>query len=437
MIKMKDTKICVIGLGYVGQTLAVTLADVGFNVYGIDIDRNILERFKSANSHVKEPMLNEMIKKYIDKKLFAGTWEDFDIDFDYFIICVNTPFDKEKREPNLKYVLSVSEKIKEKLRKGQTVIVRSTVPVGTTRSIIKKKLEETGLVAGKDFYLSFAQERTIEGAALRELRELPQIIGGINKESIDKAREIFEKITDTIIPVSSLESAEIIKLIDNSFRDLIFAYSNELTIFCEKVGVNLFEIVKVANFKYPRNKIPIPSPGVGGPCLSKDPYIFNNSAERFGEKLELCLLSRKINENIPVKIVERLDSIVPLSEKNVFVVGFAFKGDPETSDMRESPTLTLVNALKGKGAIIYGYDPSISGDTIRQLDVKAVDTLSDGLKNADVAIFMTNNKRFRNINIKKLFSIMSKGSIVYDGWGMFDRNVIEELGLKYLGVGIG
>jgi nucleotide sugar dehydrogenase len=431
-------KINIIGLGYVGQTLAAVLADVGYKVYGSEIDDNVLKGLKNGNSHVHEPGLNTLIKKHLDKNLFIGKPNEmYKNEADVFIIAVTSPVDKITKKPNTEFVENAIKEIKKFLKPGQTIILRSTVPVGTTRNVVKPLLEKSGLKAGKDFYLSFAPERTIEGNALKELRALPQIIGGIDDSSVDIAAKIFRKVTPTIVCVSSLETAELVKLLDNSYRDLRFAYTNQIAKYCEKAGINAFEVIMAANQGYTRNDIPLPSPGVGGACLSKDPYILVYCAKKVNENLSLVSIARNINESIPQKIVERLKKEETLVNKKVFVVGFAFKGFPETNDIRESPTLYLIEHLKKENAQIIGFDPTVEDWKIKSLDVEYVDNMQDGLNNADIAIFMTNHRSFFDLNVKELFSKMKKNATVYDGWSLFKKHEIEELGIKYKGVGIG
>jgi UDP-N-acetyl-D-mannosaminuronic acid dehydrogenase len=302
---------------------------------------------------------------------------------------------------------------------------------------VKPILEESGLKAGEDFYLAFTPERTAEGVALKELRMLPQIIGGINDKSVDEAAKIFRRTTPTILCVSSLEAAELIKLLDNSYRDLRFAYANEIGRYCEKIGLNTFEIVNAANQGYPRNNIPVPSPGVGGACLTKDPYILIDCAKKVGENLDLVSKSRDINEQVTKRMVEELKKHGQLKNKKIFVAGFAFKGKPETNDMRDSPTIDLVKYLSFENALIVGFDTCVEEEKIRSLGVEHVKNIEDGIKDADVAIFMTNHEFFSNLDAKEIFSKMKKDGIVYDGWGIFNKHEIEKMGLVYKGVGIG
>ncbi len=432
IIPMNRVKI--VGMGYVGQTLAASMAESGFIVYGIDNSDKVIEAMRSCNSHVREEGLNECLKKHVGKTLFVGNWDDFKQEVNAIVIAVPTPINKNYK-PNLSFVKEILEKVAKSLKKGQLIALRSTVPLGTTRKVAMPILEKSGLKAGKDFYLVFSPERTIQGAALHELTFLPQVIGGIGEKSVEIASELFRKITPTIVPVSSPEAAETIKLIDNSFRDFKFAYANELAELCEKADLNAFEIIRAANRGYQRNNIPLPSPGVGGGCLSKDPHIFADSALQFGQNLTLIKQSRAINEAAPFRIVERLKPF-NLSGKTVLINGFAFKGKPPTNDIRISPTLDVVSELKKENVKLRGFDPVVESWKIKELGVEPFDNIEKALENVDVAIFMTNNQEFQEPEVITLIAKMKKGGIIVDGWGLFDKKEVEKLGLKYIGVGV-
>lgn len=237
----------VIGLGYVGQTLAVTLAEAGFMVYGSDINEVVLGELRCGRSSVREPGIDDLIAKHLNKNLFIEVQEAiYSHNIDAFIISVSSPVNKQTKEPMLGSVRAIAEDIKKHIKPGQMVLLRSTVPIGTTRNLVRPILEESGLRAGEDFGLAFAPERTIEGDALEELRVLPQIIGGFSEESVVRATEMFLRTTDKIIPVSSVEAAEAVKLLDNSYRDVRFAYANEVACFFEKAGLDAFEVIRVA-----------------------------------------------------------------------------------------------------------------------------------------------------------------------------------------------
>ncbi len=432
--------ICVLGLGYVGLTLGIALSEKGFNVYGVEINREVVEKLKRGETHFFEANLNDYLKEQLGKNLTI--YEKIPPkEIDAFIICVGTPLKNGTRKPNLGCINNVIKEVGKNLKEGTTVILRSTVPVGITRNFILPKLEAISkLKAGKDFYIAFAPERTAEGNAFVELKTLPQIIGGLSEKDVEKAEQIFAKLTPAINKVSSLEAAEMIKLMDNSYRDSIFAYANEIALIAEALNLDVKELIEAANSDYPRNNIPKPSPGVGGGCLTKDSWILAHVSKKKGYRPKLIEQSRLVNTKIPKRIVEKIDKLLMqknkgISSAKIFIVGFAFKGDPETDDLRDSTTLWLLDELKKKGANIYGFDPVVKDEELEKLGVK-VTSIEEGVENADVVMFMNNHKSYSNLNMTELAEKMNKEAIFYDAWRMFDSDLFKNInGVKYLGVG--
>jgi len=436
---IKTRNVCILGLGYVGLTLAVTFTDVGIDVYGVDINEDLIKDLEMGTPHFHEVGLMPLLKRYIDKKLFVSTKINPNL-VDIYIICVDTPVDENKK-PHMGYIESVSKNVGRALKKDDLVVLRSTVPIGTSRDVVLPILEkESGLRAGDDFYFVCAPERTIEGEALKELRELPQIIGGVSKESINVASNLFREIAPTIVDVGSLEAAEMIKLVNNTFRDVSFAYANELALICDKLNLDTVELIKAATKGYPRNKVPFPSPGVGGPCMTKDPYIFLDVFKKTGIKPKMVELARTINEFLPIHVVRKISNYFetinkPMQNSKIFVIGFAFKGYPETSDMRGSTTLTVINELKKFTSNIYGYDSVVDSKEIEKLGVK-FSTVKEGFEKADCVIIMNNHNSYRNFDIYSLLSTMNKPSLFFDSWHIFQPGDVRKIeGITYGGLG--
>ena len=430
--------VCIIGLGYVGLTLALSMADSGIRVLGVDSKKETVSSLKRGISTISEKDSERILKRTLDETFFV--FEKIpDKKIDAFIISVGTPLNENKM-PIMDHVINASTEVGKNLKKEQMVILRSTIPVGTTREVVLPILEkESNLQSGEEFDVIFAPERTAEGVALSELKTNPQIIGSLNENGISNAGKLFKKMTPTIVPVSSLEAAEMIKLIDNTYRDVHFAYANEIAIICEMLNINAKECIEKANFNYPRNKIPIPSPGVGGPCLSKDPYILTHVASKFNYKPNLIIHSRWVNEFIPLFIAKKILKKLEKFKKNqdqikIFILGFAFKGEPETGDIRNSSTLLLVDGLKEKYQTLYGFDPVVKKEEIEQLNVINVN-VEKGIRNADCVIVMNNHKSYQNLNMKKLLSEASKPCLFVDCWSMFPEISSEE-NIIYTGVGI-
>ena len=274
-----DSSICVMGLGYVGLTLAVTLADIGFKVYGIEIKDDILNKLKKGVPHFFEPGLEgrlKSVKKSQNLKIYKEIPENCDSTI--FIITVGTPID-ENNKIKKEMIENVSKEISLHLKDKDLVILRSTVEVGTTAYLDERIFRKTG----KSYEIAFCPERTIEGKAMVELRQLPQIIGSESINTSSRVSQFFSFMTPTIVRVSSKETAELIKLIDNSQRDVSFALSNEIAEISDAYSISAYEVISSGKLGYPRTNLPLPGP-VGGPCLEKDSYILKNGLK----KKKLC-----------------------------------------------------------------------------------------------------------------------------------------------------
>jgi len=433
-------KVAVTGLGFVGLPLAATLADVGFQVTGVDVSEKVLKSLRSGKSHFKEEGLQSLLDRVLGKRLIIDDHLKKN-EHDIYIITVGTPVDSTTYCPMMQYVESASEAVGKVLKKGDLVILRSTVPVGATRDTSRPILEEqSGLKAGKDFGLVFAPERLIAGKALKELRELPQIVGGIDAQSTERARQLFKKLTEAVIDVESLEAAEMAKIIDNTYRDLRFGYANQMALLCEKVGVNMYKLANAVNFGYARNQVPAPSPGVGGACLTKDPYILANVGEKYGYEPKLTKMAREVNEHMPIYVAHKALKMLEGAGKNskeavVCVLGFAFKGNPETSDIRDSATISLVKELIQHGCTVIGNDPAVPEEDIKSLGAEPV-SIEQGFKKADAVIIMTNHTDYASLNVAELLETMKKPGVFIDGWHLFEPSEIKQVkGIHYGGVG--
>lgn len=439
MQNMVHKRVSVIGLGFVGLTLSLVMADEGFEVLGVEKDEGIVQKLQSKKPPFYEPGLESLLDYHLGNnfKILREVLSDCEV----YIIAVGTPL-KNDKSPDLTALKGAVTEVGQKLKIGDLVILRSTVPVGTTRGVVLPILEEeSGLKVGRDFYLAFAPERTVEGKALYELRTLPQVIGGYDKNSLDLSLNLFKEFTPNVVAVDLLEEAEFVKLLNNTFRDTIFSFSNEFSLVCEKFNLNATKILMAANEGYPRDKIPVPSPGVGGYCLSKDPYFYLNACKEANLTTPLAELGRKINEKIPNFIFEKIKNKLidlgkELKNSKIFIIGFAFKGEPETSDIRESPTLDLLKLFKEKTDNIYGYDPLVDAEEIRKLGVEFCN-LNEGFKGADLVVIMNNHKSYQNIDIYKSLSQMNHPAIFCDYWCIFSLKAIKKIeGITYIGPGI-
>ena len=300
-MKKNNNDICILGLGYVGLTLSATLADLGFRVIGVEIREKVLQDLKKRKPHFFEPNLDKILNKIILNNNFKF-YKKIPKDWagNTFIITVGTPLDKHGKSRD-DLIKNVSNEVKNSIKNNGLVILRSTVKVGTTRNIVKKIIEKKV----KKFDIAFCPERTQEGKALSEVKKIPQIIGGLNYKSAKRARSIFKKVTKVNLIVSSLETAELIKLVDNSQRDVYFSYANEIAKICDELKISATEVINTGKYKYGRTNLAFPGP-VGGPCLIKDTYILNESLKNKKSKPNIALAARRINENLPKDIVFQL-----------------------------------------------------------------------------------------------------------------------------------
>lgn len=418
----------VLGLGYVGLTLSTVLSDIGFTVTGIDCDSDLIKNLNKSIPHFHEkglPQLLVDISRGESPPTYQSTLSSSCAEV--YIVTVGTPILRPSLKPNLDYVINATSEVGSVLKKGDLVILRSTIPVGTTRSVVIPTLEKaSGLVVGRDFDVAFCPERTVEGKALVELRQLPQVIGGFNFQSSQRAKALFGNVTPTIIDLGSLEASEMLKIMDNTYRDIRFAYSNQMALICEKLNLDLSPIVRAANQGYNRNSIPLPSPGVGGACLSKDPYILSSVCENIGIDPVIFTKARDINESMPLHVVDIVLASVEAnsssSPPSIFVLGFAFKGFPETADIRDSPTIALVDELHKRNTHILGHDPLVTDSKISALNV-IPSSLEEGFLTADAVIVMINHPCYLDLSVTSLVENRNHHLTLMDGWNLFQSQV--------------
>lgn len=441
-IDIKSYDVSILGLGYVGLTLGLVMADQGFSVTGYDIDAKLINKLKNKQSPFYEKGIQNYINNHLNHNLRVCN-DIKNINSDIYIITVGTPINKKTKKPEVINILKAAEDIGKKLKKNDLVVLRSTVPIGCTRNTVIPMLEKvSNLKVGSDFSIAFCPERTAEGRALEELRNLPQIVGGYDIKSRELGLRLFGENTHTVIDIGSLEAAEMCKLMDNAYRDTRFAFANQMATLSEKHGLNINYLVNKINLSYERNTIPYPSPGVGGACLSKDPYILISNFDEKNLDSSLIKASRVVNEKAPEDIFQKTKIFMDSVDKNIkdikiFIIGIAFKGNPETSDTRESTTLWFIDELFSKGVKnIWGYDPIIKNAEIDKLGIKSC-SLEDGFRNADAVFFMNNHSSYSTLDLEPLISLMNESSYFFDGWNIFNvSDVVSYPGITYSGIGL-
>lgn len=416
-----DRKVCILGLGYVGLTLAVVMADIGFEVQGVEIRENVLSDLKSGVPHFFEPGLQERLRRVIDSgslkvsKKIPNDWCGT-----VFFITVGTPLD-DKGRARMDMVVGVSQEVAQHMRDGCLVVMRSTLKLGTIRKVVQPILASDG----KSFDLVFCPERTLEGRALEELRQLPQIVGGVTARAVQRAAQLFQFLTPTVVRVSSVETAEMIKLIDNAQRDVAFGYANEVARACDAFGVSAREVILAGKLGYPRTNLPMPGP-VGGPCLEKDPHILAEGLRELGVEPEITMAARRTNENQPMEVINYLKrvtaSLPDFAEVPVItLMGLAFKGQPATDDLRGTMAKPVLSLLQEAFPLaeFRGYDAVVSDKDIVKFGLKPSSSLEQSFDGASLLLILNNHTVFGSMQLESLAVKMKKPGLIYDFWNCF------------------
>ncbi len=439
LVRESDSRfrtVSVVGLGFVGLTLAVSLAECGFLVRGIEKNPDTRTKLRAGEPHFHEVGLPPLLRHHVGKGTLVIAEGHEAGAADVYIITVGTPVGADHK-PRLDDVRAAAAEIGACLKKGDLVVLRSTVPVSTCREVVAPVLtERSGLTMGVDYSLAFAPERTVEGRALEECRTIPQIIGGVDDTSVRRAAALFQNLTATVVRVSSLEAAEMAKLVNNTYRDFRFSFANELALVRDRMNLDAVEVIQAANEGYPRDPVPLPSPGVGGPCLTKDPHIFAASAEKYGGTADLARTGRRVHEKMPLHMAEKIRRFMHREGKDprtgrLFILGLAFKGEPETSDTRDAPALDLIRHEKGNWREIVAYDAIVNDADFRRLEVGRV-SREEGFQGADVAVVMNNHASLKQIDLFKVLPSMRGPAFFLDGWKLFSRRDVESVpGISY------
>jgi UDP-N-acetyl-D-mannosaminuronic acid dehydrogenase len=421
-------RIGIIGMGYVGLTLTAAMARKGFRVYGVDVQPSVVESLSNGKPHIFEPGVTEAFTELVGDTITVAH-ELPDEPVDAAIICVSTPVDEATHEPYLKNLAAAAEHVVQRCTADTLVVVRSTVPVGTSRSIVLPILLE----AWGSARLVMAPERTIQGQALRELVELPQVVGGLDDESLQHGLELFGGLANQLVPVSNLETAELVKLTNNCHTDVIYSFGNEIAMLTERLGLDPLEVIRATNLDYPRPDIAKPG-YVGGGCLSKDPYIMLSSGVRAGREPKLIGAARRLNEELPVHVAERMAALMQeTGGKTITVLGWAYKGTPPTDDMRGTPVETMMPVFERAGIRVLGHDPLVTPEVIQKYGGEPVD-LATGFRAADAVLVITDHPDYRALDIKAALA-GTQVKVVYDSWRILDAAAVTEQGVRYAGLG--
>lgn len=410
---MKFQKICVIGLGYIGLPTASTFASHGVNVLGVDISQHIIDTLNKGEIHIHEPGLRDAVTKAIATGNFKAATQPEEADA--FIIAVPTPFQHNQfgeyngvtyKLADMRAVISAAESILPVLKKGNLVVLESTSPPRTTVDLITPILARSGLVAGRDFHLAYSPERVLPGQILRELIENARVIGGVTPESAEAGKDLYSIFVKGQIIKTDATTAEMVKLMENTYRDVNIAIANEFSRLADKFGVDVWEAISIANL-HPRVKILNPGPGVGGHCISVDPWFFVEAAPNL---TPLIYHSRLVNDAQPHFVVETIKrALGSLKGKKIAALGLAYK--PDVDDLRESPANEVVHILQEEGAEVLAWEPFKPDAILERITMSP--TLEDSIKDADAVVVLVKHTEFTKFD-PNVLAQQTKARILID-----------------------
>jgi UDP-N-acetyl-D-mannosaminuronic acid dehydrogenase len=388
---MTFSTVCVLGLGYIGLPTASTFAAHGLHVTGVDVNPRVVDTLSNGGLHIQEPGLRELVERAFQSGGLQIARKP--VPADAFIIAVPTPIHEDKTA-DVSYVIAAAESIVPVLRAGNLVILESTSPPRTTDDVVRPILEHSGLKAGTDFLLAYSPERVLPGQILRELEENARVIGGINRESSEAGRELYSVFVRGEIVLTDAVTAETVKLMENTYRDANIALSNELSRLAEKIGVDIWEAIAIAN-RHPRVKLLQPGPGVGGHCISVDPWFL---VEANPEGTAFIRAARLVNDGQPSFVVERTERLMGgLTGKRVAALGLTYK--PDVDDVRESPSLEVLRILQERGVQTAAYDP-LAPDVTMAGD--RASTVEQAVEGADAVLLLVAHRELRSLQPQSL-----------------------------------
>ncbi len=417
-------KVAVVGLGYIGLPTAVTIANAGIPVYGYDINEKLVSEVTDGKTYIKEEGFVEALKKAISTGMLkVGTEMK---NSDYYLIAVNTSLNKANKKINLQHLKSACASVGAVLKKGDVIIVESTVTPGTTENILIPIIEEkSGLECCEDFHIAYCPERVLPGNLMYELIHNDRIVGGADEKSGEKVREFYSHYVKGKIHVTDVKTAELAKLMENTYRAVNIALANELALIVEKVGGNVYKAIEMAN-SHPRVNIHLPGPGVGGYCLTKDPWFL---IEDYSES-KIIKESLEINSYMPEHVVEIVENALrgkgkEINGAKIAVLGLAYKGN--VSDPRESPGYEVYLLLLNKGARVVIHDPYVE----EYMGYVPERSIEDAVKDADAVVITTEHNIYGNIDWNALKELMAENPVIVD-----TKNIINGVELNVVKLGV-
>lgn len=432
---MNVQKLCVLGLGYIGLPTASTFAVNGVKVLGVDVNPQVIETLQRGEIHIHEPGLRDVVQNAIHSGNFSFATQPAEADA--FLISVPTPFKEHEfgeyngqkyKLADMSAVIAATEAIVPYLRKGNLVVLESTSPPRTTVDLVAPLLERSGLKAGSDFYLCYSPERVLPGQILRELIENARVIGGVTPESAKAGCDMYSIFVKGKIIETDATTSEMVKIMENTTRDVNIAIANEFARLAEKLGVDVWEAISLANL-HPRINILSPGPGVGGHCISVDPWFLVEAAP---ELTPLIYNARRVNDTQPHFVVEKIQQMLgDLKNKKIAALGLAYK--PDVDDLRESPATEVIHLLQNEGAQVSAWEPFKPDAKLNGINMAA--SLDDAVRDADLILLLVKHTEFAKLNPKQLAE-KAKNHIVLDTVNAWNTDEWQAAGfeIKKLGV---
>ena len=428
-IENRDAQIGVIGLGYVGLPLAMEFVRAGFHVTGIDVDQEKVKKLNRGENYIQD-IKDESVKNAVEMNQLSAT-SDFSViqNLDAISICVPTPLNKQKN-PDISFINQVMENMKDFIHHDMLIVLESTSYPGTTRELILPKMESKGLKAGHEFYLCFSPERVDPGNEKYKTANTPKILGGITPKCGKMGEFLYEMIVEQVVRVSSPETAEMVKLLENTFRAINIGLANEVAIMCEKLGIDVWEVIDAAATKPFGFMKFTPGPGLGGHCIPIDPHYLSWKLKTLDYNARFIELAAEMNTSMPLHMVDLVREGLNHNGKGIFgsqiiVIGVAYKKN--VNDVRESPALDVMKLLKNDGAELSFYDPYVSFVGLNGNRMMGMETLSkETLNNSDAIVIMTDHDQI------DFQFVVENGSLIIDS-----RNVIKMNHSHVIKLGVG
>lgn len=395
-LESKSANVAVIGLGYVGLPYAVAFAEAGYNVHGIDLDKGKINSIRKGESYIIDIDPNRLKNVIKNNKLMVHSDYNIIPDIDALVVCVPTPLNKT-RDPELSFIISAFTNIQKKMRPGQLYILSSTTYPGTTIELVYPILNQSGFKVGEDYFLSFSPERIDPGNKLFALKDITKVVGGMTQKCSALSQILFKPIVKDVFIVRDTSTAEMVKLLENTFRSINIAFVNELAIMCSRLGINIWEVIKAASTK-PYGFMPFyPGPGMGGHCIPIDPLYLSWKMKILNYRARFIELAEEINRDMPYFAVEKIGSVLnqygkPLKNSNVCILGVTYKKD--VNDVRESPAIEIIKILQEKGANVSYIDPFVRELSEDGVMLKSKQLTTKFLKSQDCVVITTDHSLF-------------------------------------------